>query len=166
MSLTKRCDCHSERSEPAPFPRVRSCERVGLGSRGISLFFLLVTYREPTSLASLLPSWPTFRSVLSLVPGPWSLKPKLTSKSRTVELLNSCTLQLLALFNSRTPSLPPHPLSFRSALCQYHLMGNKDRRSREKKKPKKETPKLAPPPRATHQTTTPPVVTRTPEPSQ
>jgi hypothetical protein len=39
-------------------------------------------------------------------------------------------------------------------------MGNKDARNREKKKPKKQTPKLAPLPRATHQTTTPPIVTR------
>jgi hypothetical protein len=42
-------------------------------------------------------------------------------------------------------------------------MGNRDARGREKKKPKKETPKLAPAPRVLHQTTTPPVVKKTPE---
>jgi hypothetical protein len=75
----------------------------------------------------------------------------------TFELFNFCTLQLLY------PVLPA--THFHSAQLYANIipMGNKDRRSREKKKPKKETPKLAPPPRATHQTTTPPVITRTPE---
>jgi hypothetical protein len=43
-------------------------------------------------------------------------------------------------------------------MWQSLIMGNRDARSREKKKPKKQTPKIAPAPRIVHQTTTPPAI--------